>query len=147
MLLPYNQARYHVFQQLQAQFPYPPVVPISHGPIIDETALAKRVTEMILPSLAEMIEKAVSSAFNGVNLLSSSQRNNTEDVESHSSNLNPEPICLNQPIRKSQQVENYVSDGNEKEPVNNDMPDEVEEQRLLFSPTHLSLMVCKSQPV
>ena len=145
MLLPYNQARYHMFQQLQPQFPQPPTPSIPHSSIVDEHTLAKRVTAMILPSLAEMIESAVSSAFNRVALMPSTQNITPVDADPHSSNLGQPHISLNQSIRKSQPVENYVSDDDEqKQPALIDMfDDDGDEKAPLIAPIH---MVCQSLP-
>ena len=75
MLLPYNQARHHMFQELQPYFPKLPLPPISCHPVVNETALANRMAEMILPSLGELIgravEKAVSMALHGANITAS----------------------------------------------------------------------------
>ena len=118
MLLPYDQARHSMFQQLQPQFPLPPTSPVSHGLTINEASLAKHVTEMILPSLAEMIENAVASAFNCQNSKVTTQKNFPTNVELQPSNLYQAPPSLNQAMCSSQPEENYVSDEEDMLDVN-----------------------------
>jgi len=130
-----------MFQQLQPLFPRPPTPSISHlGSIIDETAIAKRVTDTILPHLAEMIEKAVSSAFNLVNSAAPKQPSLAEMIEKavssafnavnsaapkqQSNSIDTEPCLVNpqtptsphQIIHRSKPVEINVLDDDEEQP-------------------------------
>lgn len=137
MLLPYKKARYSMFQELHPNFPRSPISPISHGPCADDVGLAKRITEMILPSLAEMIEKSVSSAFNGVSLTAIAQNTTLKEsvlpatrksqpvkldlLASDDGDTDDEEELLS--IRKPPPVELYVSETDDE-----DTEDETEDE-------------------
>ena len=112
MLLPYNQARHHMFQELQPYFPKLPLPPISCHPVVNETALANRMAEMILPSLGELIgkavEKAVSMALHGANITASVPNPTHPPSGIYSSTLHSTSTFSNPVPRKTQPVESYV---------------------------------------
>src|ERR1700683_4711645 len=73
--LPYDQAKCYMFEKLLPLFkhlPAPKVSPHSAS-IINENAIARCVADIILPSLAAIVEKAVLSAMKGANSLTSSE--------------------------------------------------------------------------
>lgn len=146
MLLPYNKARCHMFKQLQPFFPQPPTSHV-HGPIIDEAALAKRVTDMVALSMSEMIQKAVLSAFNAVNPTAPPQQGSTRDTEPCLPPLAGTHTSPHQSLRKSELVKINVSDETEENqpPLITVNPHTPHIEYASASPIHTQTPPCTSQ--